>query len=57
MHQNDMMALMTNTCMVLNSILRDPNKYTTLKQQYQELEKQGKMKKLVDLYKLCQNFE
>jgi|TARA_B100001750_G_C15312966_1_gene498250 hypothetical protein len=57
MDQNKMMALMTNACMVLNSILRDEDKYTILKEQYKELERQGKMKKLVDLYNLCQTFD
>ena len=52
-----MMALMTNACMVLNSILRDEDKYTILKEQYKELERQGKKKKLVDLYNLCQTFD
>ena len=57
MDQNKMMALMTNACMVLNSILRDEDKYTILKEQYKELERQGKMKKLADLYNLCQTFD
>lgn len=52
-----MVALMTNSCLVLNKILRDPDKYMELKAQYQKLERDGKMKKLVDLHRLCQDFE
>jgi len=57
MDQDKMVALMTNSCLVLNKILRDPDKYMELKAQYQKLERDGKMKKLVDLHKLCQDFE
>ena len=53
MDQDKMVALMTNSCLVLNKILRDPDKYKELKAKYQKLERDGKMKKLVDLHNLC----
>ena len=57
MDQDKMTALMTNSCLVLNKILRAPDKYMELKALYQKLERDGKMKKLVDLHNLCQDFE
>tara|TARA_B110001454_G_scaffold218848_1_gene248233 strand:- start:2976 stop:3125 length:150 start_codon:yes stop_codon:yes gene_type:complete len=41
---------------VLNDILRDPKKYEKLKKEYQELEENGKMHKMNDLYNLCEDF-
>ena len=45
MDQDKMVALMTNSCLVLNKILRDPDKYMELKAQYQKLERTGRDEK------------
>jgi len=48
---------MATTCQVLNRILRDDQKYEELKKRYDELEKNGKMHKMNDLYNLCEEFD
>ena len=52
-----MMKKMATTCKVLNNVLRDTQKYDELKRQYEELEKNGKMHKMNDLYNLCEEFD
>ena len=52
-----MMKKMAITCKVLNNVLRDAQKYDELKRQYEELEKNGKMHKMNDLYNLCEEFD
>ena len=52
-----MMKKMVTTCKVLNNVLRDVQKYDELKRQYEELEKNGKMHKMNDLYNLCEEFD
>jgi|TARA_B100001750_G_C14927857_1_gene312638 hypothetical protein len=52
-----MMKKMATTCKVLNNILRDVQKYEELKRRYEELEKNGKMHKMNDLYNLCEDFD
>ena len=51
-----MMKKMAVSCKVLNDILRDPEKYKSLKNRYQELEADEKMHKMNDLYNLCEEF-
>ncbi len=57
METNEMMKNMATTCQVLNRILRDDQKYEELKKRYDELEKNGKMHKMNDLYNLCEEFD
>ena len=52
-----MMKKMATTCKVLNHVLRDVQRYEELKRQYEELEKNGKMHKMNDLYNLCEEFD
>jgi len=52
-----MMKKMATSCKVLNDILRDPKKYERLKKEYQELQENGKMYKMNDLYNLCEKFQ
>ena len=52
-----MMKKMATTCKVLNSILRDVERYEELRRKYQELEENGKMHKMNDLYNLCEEFD
>ena len=52
-----MMKKMATTCRVLNRILRDDQEYDELKKRYDELEKNGKMYKMNDLYNLCEEFD
>tara|TARA_X000001036_G_C20519087_1_gene741359 strand:+ start:471 stop:650 length:180 start_codon:yes stop_codon:yes gene_type:complete len=56
MESTEMMRKMVNTCKVLNDVLRDNQKYAELKKKYTELEKNGKMHKMNDLHKLCEEF-
>jgi cell fate (sporulation/competence/biofilm development) regulator YlbF (YheA/YmcA/DUF963 family) len=56
MKTEEMMKKMTTSCRVLNDVLRDSKKYDELKRKYQELEKNGKMHKMNDLYDLCEEF-
>ena len=51
-----MMKKMAVSCKVLNDVLRDPEKYKDLMNKYQELEADGKMHKMIDLYNLCEEF-
>ena len=51
-----MMKKMATSCKVLNDILRNPGSYQKLKERYQELERNGKMHKMNDLYNLCEEF-
>ncbi len=51
-----MMKKMATSCKVLNDILREPEKYNELRERYQELEGEGKMYKMNDLYNLCKEF-
>ena len=44
------------SCKILNNVLRDPKKYEKLKKEYRKLEESGKMHKMNDLYKLCEEF-
>ena len=48
---------MATTCKVLNNVLRDVQKYDQLKKRYDELEKNGRMYKMNDLYNLCEEFD
>ena len=57
MESNKMMKKMATSCKVLNDILRDPKKYERLKKEYQELQENGKMYKMNDLYNLCEKFQ
>ena len=57
METTEMMKKMATTCQVLNRILRDDQKYEELKKRYDELEKNGKMHKMNDLYNLCEEFD
>ena len=57
MKSNEMMEKMATSCKVLNDVLRDPKKYDILKKEYQELEENGKMNKMNDLYNLCEKFQ
>tara|TARA_B100001750_G_C15219038_1_gene452273 strand:+ start:221 stop:397 length:177 start_codon:yes stop_codon:yes gene_type:complete len=57
METTEMMKKMATTCRVLNSVLRDDQKYDELKKKYDELEKNGKMHKMNDLYNLCERFD
>ena len=57
MESNEMMKKMVTSCKVLNEILRDPKKYERLKKEYQELQENGKMNKMNDLYNLCEKFQ
>ena len=56
MESNEMMKKMATSCKVLNDILREPEKYNELRERYQELEGEGKMYKMNDLYNLCKEF-
>ena len=56
MESNEMMKKMVTSCKVLNDILREPEKYNELRERYQELEGEGKMHKMNDLYNLCKEF-
>ena len=56
MNSDQMMKKMAVSCKILNDILRDPEKYNDLKNMYQELEANGKMHKMNDLYNLCGKF-
>ena len=51
-----MIKKMAISCKILNDVLRDPEKYSDLRNEYQKLEVQGKMHKMNDLYKLCEEF-
>ena len=51
-----MMKKMATSCKVLNDVLRDPEKYRDLRNEYQRLELDGKMHKMNDLYNLCEEF-
>ena len=57
METTEMMKKMATACKVLNNVLRDVQKYDELKRQYEELEKNGKMHKMNDLYNLCEEFD
>ena len=57
METTEMMKKMATTCKVLNNILRDAQRYDELKRRYEELEKNGKMHKMNDLYNLCEEFD
>ena len=57
METTEMMKKMATTCKVLNNVLRDVQKYDELKRKYEELEKNGKMHKMNDLYNLCEEFD
>ena len=57
MEPTEMMKRMATTCKVLNNVLRDAQKYDELKRRYEELEKNGKMHKMNDLYNLCEEFD
>ena len=57
METTEMMKKMATTCKVINNVLRDVQKYDELKRQYEELEKNGKMHKMNDLYNLCEEFD
>ena len=57
MKTTEMMKKMATTCKVLNNVLRDVQKYDELRRQYEELEKNGKMHKMNDLYNLCEEFD
>ena len=52
-----MMKKMVTSCKVLNDVLRDSQKYEELRRKYEELEKDGRMNKMNDLYNLCEEFE
>jgi hypothetical protein len=56
MEATKIMKKMTISCKVLNDILRDPKKYEELKRKYQKLEENNKMRKMNDLYNLCEEF-
>ena len=56
MNSNEIIKKMTISCQVLNDILRDSQKYDELKRKYEDLEKNDKMKKMNDLYNLCEEF-
>tara|TARA_Y100000996_G_scaffold413046_1_gene400431 strand:+ start:873 stop:1049 length:177 start_codon:yes stop_codon:yes gene_type:complete len=57
METTEMMKKMATTCKVLNNVLRDVHRYEELRRQYEELEKNGKMHKMNDLYNLCEEFD
>ena len=57
METTEMMKKMATTCKVLNNVLRDVQKYDQLKKRYDELEKNGRMYKMNDLYNLCEEFD
>jgi len=57
MESTEMMKKMATTCKVLNNVLRDVQRYEELKKRYEELEKNGKMHKMNDLYNLCEEFD
>tara|TARA_A100001037_G_scaffold43820_1_gene34858 strand:- start:436 stop:612 length:177 start_codon:yes stop_codon:yes gene_type:complete len=57
METTEMMKKMATTCKVLNNVLRNVQKYDELKRRYEELEKNGKMHKMNDLYNLCEEFD
>jgi len=57
MESTEMTKKMATTCKVLNNILRDVQKYDQLKKRYDELEKNGRMYKMNDLYNLCEEFD
>ncbi len=57
MESTEMMKKMSTACRVLNNILRNVQKYDELKTRYNELEKNGKMHKMNDLYNLCEEFD
>jgi len=57
MKETEMMEKMAKACRVLNDVLRDIKKYEELKEKYEELEKNGKMHKMIDLYELCEEFD
>ena len=52
-----MIQKMATSCNVLNDILRDQKEYERLKKEYQELQENGKMNKMNDLYNLCEKFQ
>ena len=52
-----MIQKMATSCKVLNDVLRDSQRYDELRKKYKELEKDGKMHKMNDLYSLCEEFE
>ena len=56
MNSDQIMKKMAVSCKILNDILRDSEKYNDLKNRYQELEADGKMHKMNDLYNLCEEF-
>ena len=57
METTEMMKKMATTCKVLNNVLRDVEKYEELRRKYQELEENGKMHKMNDLYNLCEELD
>jgi len=57
MEPTEIMKKMATTCKVLNNVLRDVKKYEELRKKYQELEKNGRMHKMNDLYNLCEEFD
>ena len=57
MSSEEIIKKMAITCKILNDVLRDSQKYTKLKRMYKELEKNGKMHKMNDLYNLCEEFD
>jgi len=57
METTEIMKKMAITCKVLNDVLRDVQRYEELRRQYEELEKNGKMQKMNDLYNLCEEFD
>ena len=57
METTEMMKKMATTCKVLNNVLRDVERYEELRRKYQELEENGKMHKMNDLYNLCEEFD
>ncbi len=57
METTEKMKKMATTCKVLNIVLRDVERYEELRRKYQELEENGKMHKMNDLYNLCEEFD
>ena len=56
MKSNEILRKLTTSCKVLNDVLRDSKNYDELKRKYDELENNGKMQKMNDLYNLCEEF-
>ncbi len=51
-----MMKKMTNSCEVLNDILREPKKYEESERKYHKIEENDRMYKMHELYNLCEEF-